>query len=148
MLIIIDGMEMPLYFTLNEINAIDVGSVEVLRTPEYTNTYGNKGANGVIIITTKRGENSSFYPPDVLVYKAKGYYSAREFYSPKYDAPNITMADLRTTIFWKPNIITNKQGNASVEFYNADSKGTYRVVIEGIDNDGNLGRRVYRYKVE
>lgn len=33
-------------------------------------------------------------------------------------------------------------------FFNAGSKGTYRVVIEGIDGDGNLGRQVYRYKVE
>ena len=43
---------------------------------------------------------------------------------------------------------TDKTGNASVEFYNADGKGTYKAVIEGIDADGNIGRYVYRYKVQ
>ena len=75
---------------------------------------------------------------------------AREFYSPQYDNPhtNQKMADLRSTIYWNPNIITDKDGKASFSYFNADGKGTYRVVIEGIDADGNLGRQVFRYKVE
>jgi uncharacterized protein YfaS (alpha-2-macroglobulin family) len=56
--------------------------------------------------------------------------------------------DLRTTIYWNPNIITGNDGKTTFEFFNADGKGTYRVVIEGIDNNGTPGRRVYRYKVE
>ena len=56
--------------------------------------------------------------------------------------------DARSTIYWDPDIITDKDGKASFEFYNADTKGTYRVVIEGIDDNGNIGRQVYRYKVE
>ena len=79
----------------------------------------------------------------------QGYYKAREFYSPQYNGPaNPPKVDLRTTIYWNPNVATDKDGKASVEYFNADAKGTYRVVIEGIDADGILGRRVYRYKVE
>ena len=80
----------------------------------------------------------------------KGFYKAREFYSPQYDNPhtNQKMADLRSTIYWNPNIITDKDGKASFSYFNADGKGTYRMVIEGIDADGNLGRQVLRYKVE
>jgi hypothetical protein len=33
-------------------------------------------------------------------------------------------------------------------FHNSDGIGTYRVTIEGIDNEGHLGRAIYRYKVE
>ena len=74
----------------------------------------------------------------------------KEFYSPKYDAPKTSavIPDLRSTIYWNPNIITDKDGKASIEYFNADGKGIYRVVIEGIDDDGNLDRVVYRYKVE
>ena len=43
---------------------------------------------------------------------------------------------------------TDKNGNAAFEYYNSDGQGTYRVVIEGIDDKGNIGRQVYRYKVE
>lgn len=153
MLIVLDGMQMGDDFSVDDISASDVESVEVLRTIGYTAIYGGRGAAGVLVITTKRGgsdTNYTRYAPGIVTYSPKGFYRSREFYAPKYDDPktNANMADLRTTIFWKPNIVTNKDGNASVEFFNADGKGTYRVVVEGIDSDGNLARQVYRYKVE
>ncbi|MES2278724.1 MAG: MG2 domain-containing protein [Bacteroidota bacterium] len=153
MLIVLDGMSMSEDFTLDDISPSDVESVEVLRTIAYTGIYGMRGGGGVLVITTKRGgSDTDFkrYAPGIVTYAPKGYYRSREFYAPKYDDPktNANVGDLRTTIFWKPNIVTDKDGNASVEFFNADGKGNYRVVIEGIDNDGNLGHQVYRYKVE
>lgn len=79
-----------------------------------------------------------------------GFYKAREFYSPKYDNSALVgrQRDLRSTIFWKPEIKTDKDGNASFEYYNADGTGMYKIVVEGIDNNGNIGRQVYRYKVQ
>ncbi|QNL52642.1 TonB-dependent receptor [Olivibacter sp. SDN3] len=38
-----------------DINPADIESVEVLKDAEATSLYGSRGANGVIIITTKRG---------------------------------------------------------------------------------------------
>jgi hypothetical protein len=72
------------------------------------------------------------------------------FYSPRYDnaEANLKKKDLRTTIYWNPEIITTKDGSASVDFYNADAPGIYRLVIEGIDEKGNLGRQVFRYTVQ
>jgi hypothetical protein len=86
----------------------------------------------------------------VLPISPKGFYIAREFYSPKYDQANLTnnRPDLRSTICWKPELVTDKDGNASFEYYNADGTGSYRIVVEGIDDKGNIGRQVYRYKVE
>ncbi|GAB3919343.1 carboxypeptidase-like regulatory domain-containing protein [Mucilaginibacter boryungensis] len=153
MLIVLDGMQMSDDFSIDDISAADVESIEVLRTTAYTAIYGGRGAGGVLVISTKRGgsdTNYTRYAPGIVTYSPKGYYRSREFYAPKYDDPktNAKMADLRTTIFWKPNMVTNKDGSASVEFFNADAKGTYRVVVEGIDNDGHIGRQVYRYNVE
>jgi hypothetical protein len=153
MQIVLDGMTMSEDFTLDNISPMDVESVEVLRTIAYTSMYGMRGGGGVLVITTKRGGSTSDlvrYAPGIVTYAPKGYYRSREFYAPKYDDPktNANVADLRTTIYWKPNIVTDKEGNAAVAFFNADSKGTYMVVVEGIDSDGNLGRQVFRYKVE
>ncbi len=152
MQVIIDGV----YLQPNDINNVnipDIASVEVLRTIGNTAIYGSRGSGGVIVITTKRGDEGSTYnryAPGIVTYTPKGYYKAREFYSPKYDDPktNTQMQDLRSTIYWKPNIVTDKEGNATLSFFNADGKGTYRVVIEGIDAEGNMGRQVYKYKVE
>lgn len=52
-LYIIDGMEVD---DLNSINPRDIASVEVLKDAASTAIYGSKSANGVIIITTKQGQ--------------------------------------------------------------------------------------------
>ncbi|MCR8561019.1 TonB-dependent receptor [Mucilaginibacter sp. BJC16-A38] len=156
MAIIVDGtfLELPEYEEVfNSLHPEDIESIEVILGPHYGAIYGDRMAHGGLIITTKRGrktKNYYRYAPGVITYMPKGFYKAREFYSPQYDNPktNQKMADLRSTIYWNPNIITDKDGKASFSFFNADGKGTYRVVVEGIDVDGNLGRQVYRYKVE
>lgn len=50
-LILVDGMEM----SLNEVNPNDVASISVLKDAASCAIYGNRGANGVILITTKQG---------------------------------------------------------------------------------------------
>jgi hypothetical protein len=151
MLVIIDGVYSDAGF-MNSLNINDVQSIEVLRNIGSAGIYGGRGGNGVLIITTKRGDEPSYYPETfgkgITPYQPKGIYKARTFYSPRYDAKtNEKLADLRTTIFWKPDVVT-MGGKASIEFNNAGSRGTYRVVVEGIDNEGNIGRQVFRYKVE
>lgn len=42
-------------FSLNDINPNDIQSVEVLKDASATAIYGSRGANGVILITTKKG---------------------------------------------------------------------------------------------
>jgi len=52
-LIILDGS--PYYGLINDINPYDIETVDVLKDASSTAIYGARGANGVIIITTKRG---------------------------------------------------------------------------------------------
>lgn len=57
-LIVVDGM--PLNGGLNQINMNDVESIAILKDASSTAIYGSRGANGVVMITTKKGtENSS-----------------------------------------------------------------------------------------
>lgn len=138
---------------LNNISAMDVYSIEVLRGASYAVTIGSEFPGGALAITTNQGGDNyvtSSSPSGVITYPFKGFYKARTFYSPKYSAANAnnTIPDYRTTIFWEPNIVTNSAGEASFSYFNADTRGIYRVTIEGIDANGNLGRQVYRYKVE
>jgi hypothetical protein len=152
MAIIVDGMVMGEATYLVNINTTNVQSVEVLSGTRGGAVYGHSAASGAIVITTKKATIGKYVPyaPGVLNYKAIGYYKAREFYSPHYDDPKVNkyMPDMRSTIYWNPDVLTDENGKAVIAYFNADSPGTYRVVIEGIDADGNLGRQVYRYKVE
>ncbi|MFA6248554.1 MAG: carboxypeptidase regulatory-like domain-containing protein [Mucilaginibacter sp.] len=128
----------------------DIQAIEIIRGGA-ASIYG---APGAMIVTLRRGDEPlALYDikrveTGVLRYQPKGVYVAREFYSPAYGVQtNQKLADLRTTIFWKPDLLTDNSGRASVEYFNAGSPGTYRVVIEGIDSEGNIGRQVFRYKV-
>jgi TonB-linked SusC/RagA family outer membrane protein len=62
-LYVVDGVYLPISNqTLNSnsidyINPNDIASVEVLKDASATAIYGARGANGVVLITTKRGDN-------------------------------------------------------------------------------------------
>ncbi|MEA5006120.1 MAG: TonB-dependent receptor [Rikenellaceae bacterium] len=53
-LIVVDGF--PTDLGLNSINASDIETVDVLKDASATAIYGARGANGVVMITTKRGD--------------------------------------------------------------------------------------------
>ncbi len=53
-LFIVDGV--PTTNNLNELNAQDIASMQVLKDASAASIYGSRASNGVIIITTKKGE--------------------------------------------------------------------------------------------
>ena len=154
MQIVLDGMYMD-GESLSTISPMDVASVEVLRNVGNTAIYGSYGAGGVLIITTRRGDQprkyqTDLYTPGILTFRPQGLYQARTFHAPDYSVAEqkVGMKDLRTTIYWAPNLITNKKGQVEVSFYTADEPGVYQIVVEGIDTQGHLGRSVSYIKVE
>lgn len=133
----------------------DIYSIEALTSASYLALYGTNAAGGALIVTTRRGRrapvhNADADAPGLVRFPFTGFYKSREFYSPKYDHAqgDINHKDLRTTVYWKPELIADKDGNASFEYYNADGHGTCRVIVEGIDERGNIGRQLYSYKME
>lgn len=52
-LYVLDGI--PLTGDLNDINPNDIESMEILKDASATAIYGSRGANGVVLVTTKRG---------------------------------------------------------------------------------------------
>ncbi|MEP6805252.1 MAG: SusC/RagA family TonB-linked outer membrane protein [Flavobacterium sp.] len=65
-LIVIDGL--PTEMTLDEINPYDIESVDVLKDAAAASIYGSRAANGIIVLTTKKGNgklkvtiNSDFF---------------------------------------------------------------------------------------
>lgn len=54
-LFVVDGI--PYSGNLSDINPEDVESMEVLKDASATAIYGSRGANGVVLVTTKRGGN-------------------------------------------------------------------------------------------
>lgn len=115
---------------LESIDPAEVDRVEVLKGAR-ASIYGIQGMNGVIAIYTKT-TNSRKEPLITQTYE--GYYTAREFYVPKYEAKE--RQDLRSTLFWQASFQTDEQGRAKIAFPNSDIAKSFQVIVEGITAEG------------
>ena len=114
--------------------------------------YDQSPKDGIIFLTMKGIPNKFIKPdrpPGFLQQSVAGYTYAREFYTPSYevqkDGPK---NDFRSTLFWKPDIITGENGKAEFSFYASDEPGQYRVTLEGIGSDGQLCRKISYFVVK
>lgn len=149
-MVLLDGVKID-QKQIQDIPPNTVEGIEVLVSNFNTAIYGQDGYWGVVLITTKRSDD---FEPSVATNKVKlsnrGFTPVKEFYMPNYDDPSLSkqLEDLRTTIYWQPNLNSDIKGKTKLSFFNAGTPGTYRVTIEGMDSFGNLGRKVYTYEVK
>lgn len=66
-LFVIDGLIVGTNFNLNSLNTNDIKSIEVLKDATAIGIYGTRGANGVVLITTKSGEGVEPGRPQVSI---------------------------------------------------------------------------------
>ncbi|MCD8176387.1 MAG: SusC/RagA family TonB-linked outer membrane protein [Tannerellaceae bacterium] len=88
-LLILDGM--PFYGELSEINPNDIGQIDILKDASSAAVYGSKAANGVILITTKKGKlgkptvNISSNIGVSQVYKLRRRFSPEDYLTHRQD---------------------------------------------------------------
>lgn len=127
---------------LDNIDPSTVGRIDVLYRSTNLVTYNRYGTYGVIEIFLK--DPSMFISKknfNVGNVTPQGYSWSPEFYSPIYDTPEAkrnAVPDLRSTIYWKPDVLLDEEGKAAVDFYSNDHQATYTVIVEGITPDGRL----------
>ena len=160
--IIIDGISLNRFGnireTLDYLDASDVKGIEVMnsmhRSSSYISSFLDINARmnsmteyAFLEITTFSG-NGIFMrkTPGVIVYKPVPVGVTLQFYSPRYSVKtdNNKVTDVRSTIFWNPNLITNKEGEAVTSFYAAGKPSTYTVLIQGSDLNGAVGYMMRR----
>ena len=67
----------------------------------------------------------------------KGFTKPVQFYSPQYpDGPIEGTVDSRRTLYWNPNVITDYDGHARVEFYNNSFTRRFSINAAGITASG------------
>jgi len=104
-----------------------------------------------IEITTRAGTGPFMKKaPADLVYRPIPAVSPKDFYRPIYPIKNAVAAafDTRTTIHWEPNIITDKDGKATITFYAAGQPATYTITTEGSNMNGNVGSSVQKLTIK
>lgn len=136
-LFFLDGVEVDAG-TIARVRMQDIGVVDILTEVSSTVMFGARGSNGVISVFTRKGGPAPVPETNMVTRKVPGYYVVREFYAPNY-TQNLDIhrkPDSRSTLWWAHTVRTDADGYAKLRFFTSDDTGTYRVRIEGIDNNG------------
>ena len=147
-LVVIDGVPTTKE-GINQLDVNEITAITVLKDAQAVSIYGSRAANGVILITSRKNYNSkirldvtSRYPIAMEYVKVNGpeFTVVKKFYVPVYSNTDPDeRTDFRETIYWNPVVQTDRNGKATVEFYNSDATTTFRAIAEGIGYNGKLG---------
>lgn len=156
-------IEVPVVFILNDIpisknyhdlyniKSSDIDHITVVKGPQAFFFWGDIARGGAVLVYTK--DLRTEIPIPKSEYQAfltlKPLCSvSREFFAPVYDTPESKLIeDYRTTIHWEPDIITDQNGEAIVEFYNTGNNSLVIGNIQGITQDGLSGFQKFRYRI-
>lgn len=150
---------------LDRFTAEDITGIEVMHSPRYNAGYNRQflstaetmfskngvatgigGVSGVdyaYIEISTRGGKGPFMKQSMGAYVLKplAFTLPKRFYTPRYRSNVVdkSILDIRSTIHWEPNVVTNEKGEATVSFYAADQAASYTIVMEGTDMNGQMG---------
>ena len=104
------------------------------------NMFGERGKDGVFSVITKTGVSADTYTHvyHSVNFKFSGYNEPRIFYSPKHHTTLEAdyKPDLRTTLFWEPNIKLENEKEVVLKYFNGDNPAKIKVIVEGITSAG------------
>jgi len=150
-LFVVDGFVRGNDYSSIIINSNDnIEFLTVIKGARAASFYGARAVDGVVFITTKYIQNTN--EPEIAKNIAflKVYAKHRVYYSPQYkseEEKKDPLPDFRKTIYWNPKIITNKNGEAVVNYYNADRHSTINISVQGMSDNGLYGSTSTSYQV-
>ncbi len=142
------------------IMSIPIRSVERIDVLTHQDEYAMFGSYGSVNITKPPDGAINFItrvgvdPSASVIYHSAsrsidGYYEPRVFYSPTHHTTlqKDYKPDLRTTLFWAPEIKAENKKDLVINFYNSDKSSTIKITVEGITTTGIPLYRTLTYKV-
>ncbi len=164
-LIILDGI--PYNGSFSDINPADIGSIDILKDASAAAIYGSRGANGVILITTKKGVAGK---PVISYAGVHGFQklgklppimSPQEFYAYKKErnAPLITPSEqaifdsARFTDYLKLGTRTGRRDEQNISIRGGGNNSRYYLSanyldIAGIAIHDNYKRGTFKVNVD
>ena len=149
---VVDGLVMDAQ-AISFLNPSDIENISVLKDASSTAIYGSRGANGVIMVTTKKGKQgdtkvnfSTYYgtqtaPNWVTMMDGPQYAENKNKASffPIYDPDTVTSTD------WIEQITrTAPMYNANLSFSGGSDKATYLVSASYFNQDGVIKRTNFK----
>ena len=116
-----------IYIVFNERISPTLGMWEIIESPEH-NIIVYLYTHRIFSSESNKGLRRTYF---------QGFNQASTFKTEDYNVIP-PMADFRRTIWWQPNIITDAQGKAKVEFFNNSTCEEMYISVEGMTSDGKI----------
>ncbi|MDH8701843.1 hypothetical protein M2138_001194 [Dysgonomonadaceae bacterium PH5-43] len=131
----------PSQVEIKEISKIDVYYTDLYAwtKSDFTCNKGGMITPKVFIYLHLHNNDINYYPEGLRHTSFQGYSEAKDFYNPDYKAnpPVFGDVDYRRTLYWNPNIDTQYEGKAKIQFYNNSSRSKIIIDCQGI-SDGQI----------
>jgi hypothetical protein len=127
---------------------LKVKEIDIIKSRHF---FGPLILNGIVNFITYEPDPSIISDLNAVILGYEGLQYQREFYSPIYESQeqqSSRMPDFRSVLYWSPNIQTDSQGKAEINFFTSDMKGKYIVVMQGIDAQGRVGENLVSFEVK
>jgi hypothetical protein len=139
-IVLVDGVPVHDHDAVLRIDPVEIEQVKVLYSKYFISDIVFEG---IIDITTKQGglRVPEFDKP-VFRQEFEALQPALELHYPNYSTVSQKeshIPDFRNTLYWDPDIRTDKNGRAVVEFFTSDETGNYKVLVEGFTSEGGKG---------
>lgn len=128
-LMIVDGI--PFDGDINSLNQNDIETLNVIKSSDATAIYGARGANGVVIIKTKKGST--------VVNEAGALEPGAQRMRTRFSDEG----------FWQPRLITDEKGEASFAVTFPDDITSWKtrvIAINGNQQSGDLETTIKSFK--
>jgi len=138
-LLLVDGVVTPSALQIAEMDPLKVERIDVMSSNYY---YGVLNFPGMISVFTEDGSCPLTFPQHYFRQYYEFVSTEKTVEFPDYsvgsnlDDPR---ADLRNTLYWNPEIHTDENGHALIEFYTSDDFSDYVIQVHGITGSGLAG---------
>lgn len=134
-LIVIDGLITD-GASLNQLNPTDIQSVSVLKDAGTSAIYGSRSANGVILVTTKRGNKNQ--KPTVSLNGQMGWQDPKILFAPVQGYQNATLKNLALTNIGSSPEFTPDQIKDLYEHKDKEEWNFYQILQPALQQTYNL----------
>jgi TonB-linked SusC/RagA family outer membrane protein len=139
-LYVVDGM--PVSYTIDDMNPLDIESVDILKDASATAIYGVRGANGVVQITTKKGKAGK------VTIDYSGSQSFENIIRPLEMFNTEQLTDAWRQAFFADKQYNYAQSTASPNLYFPDAASDVKMfLLLGNQNQWNSIKDAYQWRV-
>lgn len=144
-LIVLDGI--PFAGSVSDINPLDVKSVDILKDASSTAVYGSRGANGVILITTNKGQRGQ-----KAQFSYDSYYGIKKVFAeyPMMSAEKFIKLRTDAGVYSTPGLDESNDMNTDWQdmFYRTAAVTSHDIGVRGGTEGGSYSIGVGYYKDE